>query len=149
MTASTQRSLDSVRLVRVYPGGRDDVWQQFADETNRVNWWPGSVIEFAPGGGISSSQKGEGETERMLIGQVDTCVDGHALGFSWKAQYDRYDTSVLITIMSLLGTVQLSILELGFLGLRDGEARIKESYDSWMHRLDALDAVLGSSPVKA
>lgn len=149
MTASAQRSLDSVRIVRVYPGDRDDVWQRLIDENTRLRWWPTSAIDFTPGGSISSTQNSERQTERVLSGQIDTCVEGHALGFSWKAPYDRHDTSVLITVMSLLGTVQLSVLELGFLGLRDGEARIAESYENWVQRLDALDAVLGDSTVKA
>lgn len=139
MTTTTQRTLDSVRLVRVYPANRVEVWQQLVIEADRTRWWPDSVLEPRSGGSVLS-------TNPLLSGEVDTCLEGHALGFSWKTKGERFETSVLITLVSLTGSVQLSVLELGFLGLRESEVRIKESHDSWMQRLDGLGVVLANVP---
>lgn len=150
--AQSQRSIDSLKLARVLNIERDRVWDFIAHDQQREQWWPQTTFELVPGGSLRSTFHNDGAQTpdtTTLSGEVDVVITGHALGFSWRRAGDPWATTALITLASLSGITQVSVVELGFMGYHDEEARIRESFAAWDERLSALEALVRASPAPA
>ena len=122
--------------------GRDESWECLCDAQKRQQWWPDTLIDFSPGGSIRTSLA----AETLLTGQVDVVLTGHALGFSWRRAEDPWATTALITLTTLSGSTQVSVVELGFMGFQDETRRMREAFTAWDERLSALEALVRASP---
>lgn len=142
MSTQSSVSLDSVRVARNFDTSRDSLWKGISTNHHRALWWPHSTLELRPGGAVVSPGEVSNGSNCDQTGMVDVLIHGHAFGFAWRRPQDRDDTSVLITLTSLLGSTQLSILEIGFRTLPDAVQRINESSDQWTRRLEALAGVV-------
>lgn len=138
MSAETSSSLDSVKIARTYVATRDDLWKRIAAEHYRELWWPSSTLELANGGKVSTTLHRRDGSACQLNGTTDVYIEGHALGFTWRRPEERDETSVLMTLTSLMGTTQLSVLEIGFRALPESNDRISDAADHWQQRLEAL-----------
>ena len=161
MTES-QRAIDSLKLTRLAEVRREDIWQFIEDARLREEWWPRTTIDFTPGGSIRSTvaltaqaptsgdenlvdAKSEQISEVVLSGQVDVVMTGHAFGFSWRRPDDPWATTVLLTLTTLSGSTQISIVELGFMGFPEEERRMRESFAAWERRLNLLENLARAS----
>lgn len=161
MTES-QRAIDSLKLTRLVEVRREDVWLLIEDATRREAWWPRTTIDFIPGGSLRSTfeldpqalpssdninvaAEGEHAAEVVLSGQVDVVMTGHAFGFSWRRPDDPWATTVLLTLTTLSGSTQISVVELGFMGFPAEEQRMRDSFAGWERRLDLLEGLARAS----
>lgn len=147
--SGSQMAIDSLKLTRVLSITRNHLWELIVDDHRREQWWPETTIDVAPGGvirstfevvGSASDSEAEPTTERVThSGEVDVVIAGHALGFSWRQPEDPWATTTLMTLTSLSGITQLSVVELGFMGYPDESQRMRQSFAAWEQRLARLE----------
>lgn len=142
MSVAASTSLDSVSVARQFQTSREALWNRVSTESVRTLWWPHSTLELKAGGAVVSQLELLDGTRCEQNGMMDVFIEGHAFGFAWRRPHDRDETSVLMTLTSLLGSTQLSILEIGFRTLPNAADRLSETSQHWRRCLDALAGIV-------
>jgi uncharacterized protein YndB with AHSA1/START domain len=142
MKTEANVSLDSVMLGRHFDTTRDALWKRISTEHIRTLWWPDSTLNLVAGGTVATQLLCSDGSTCELTGMNDVFIEGHALGFSWHRPNERHETSVLLTLTSLMGSTQLSVLEIGFRTAPNSAERLIDASNHWTRCLTALgDAI--------
>lgn len=113
----------------------DVVWRALTQE--RAEWWPDMHFDAIVGAPLREVWIEDG-VEREAAGQVIEVTDGRALAFVWSETARPSPLQVTFTMEpTALGT-RVSVSEMGFLGVPDGDALREEHTEGWQFHLSQL-----------
>ncbi|PRI10546.1 SRPBCC family protein [Leucobacter massiliensis] len=141
---------------------RTAVWAYLSEPGLRAEWWPGTRWETAVGGAVfaerlnlgvaadDGASAAETSSAREFAGSVDVWVEGHALGYTWRAEGEERGTAVLLTLRTQGPHTGVTVTETGFDALERPAESAAAAQREWQELLQQLAAAAeGAEPPAA